>query len=216
VTANNRSYYYVTGPVNLYVRVTNFGFNSDETLANYFARASATKAYFLGFCEEFPKPQIGPQWQPFFSSEGGSLIPADEIYQGSQVKLTLPSVSKFDEDLLQLLTNSPTFGRRGLPPGTESYLDRGLLKIANGCSFEFWARNAFWGTENSRAYPDMPIGTYFPCCTIGQIARDGEGRSSNVKFSCDILPSWVKSNATGNSVCYTSDPQYFTNLPDAF
>lgn len=199
--------FYVTGNVDIYVRIPAVGagpFVSPSAL-----RAAGTPT-FLGHTDKSPEPTYDPKWKPVFTSQGGEAIPLEKVYMGTEVKVAM-NLQRFDYDVVQALLAAPRFGRN-TPAGTESYLDIGALLQRNGLGVELWLKNAFYGTVNAAAYPDMPIGTYFVCTNLAatypqNLTRD----AANVQLLFEA--NWVQLAPNGNRVCFTSDPAFFTSLP---
>lgn len=199
------AYYYVHGPVGAYIRIPKVGagpYIGPDSLSG--------KPTFLGHCDKTPKPTYDPKWKPVFSSQSGEAIPADKVYQGTDVKIVLP-LQRYDYNVVEALLAAPRHGRL-TPPGTETYLDRGVLLQRNGASFELWLRNEFAGTVNSAAYPNLPIGSYFLCCNLGGIYPDNLTRDASM-FALMIEANWVQAYPAGNIVCWTHEPKYFSVLP---
>jgi hypothetical protein len=165
---------------------------------------------FLGHTLKSPEPSYEQKWKPVFSSQSGEAIPADKVYQGTEVKIRL-SLQRFDYDVIQALKAAPRYGRL-TAAGTEAYIDIGALLQRNGLSFALWMRNEFYGTINAVAYPDLPIGTFFPCCNVAAIVPSNMTRDSEI---CDLLieANWVQAYPAGARICFTSDPTYFSTLP---
>jgi hypothetical protein len=209
MATNGIAYYYVTGPVHCYARIPLICAGPSvgpKKLLN------AGVPVFLGHNESSPKPEFTPKWKGAFSSLGGEAIPDDKVYLGQEVRIIL-ELSRFNETLINYLMATPTLGRTGNPPGSESYLDIGSLLQRNGKSFELWLRNGFYGTRNSAAYPDMTIGKYFLCCNMAGITPANLTRDTS-KVSLMIEANWVTDTANGFSrTCFTSDPAYFASLP---
>lgn len=211
MSTNGTAYYYVTGPVNLFVRACTPG--GGPLVGPAALKANALVPTFLGHTLESPKPTYTPAWKPVFSSWTGEVIPDDKVYQGQDVKIVLP-LARWNNTLLQLLNATPRLGRGGSVAGTESFLDVGLLLQRNGVSFELWLRNAFYGTANAAAYPDLEIGKYFNCCNLVGMTPDRMTRDTS-QVQLMIEANWTQSFTTGVRTCFTSDPSYFSNLPDA-
>lgn len=201
----SEAYLYVHGPVGLYIRIPKVGAGPKVG-----PTALSGLATFLGHCEKSPEPNYDQKWKPVFTSQSGEVIPADKIYLGTEVKIILP-LARWDYDVTQALLAAPRHGR-GSPPGTETYLDRGVLLQRNGVSFELWLRNEFAGTVNAAAYPDMPIGTYFPCCNLAAHYPKNLARDAGM-LQLMIEANWVQGYPAGSSVCFTSDPAFFKQLP---
>lgn len=202
---NNFAFYNVAGPVHLYIRVPARG------AGPFVGQPSSGKIWSLGHCEDSPEPDIEPQYIPVKSSLAGPIIPDDEIFVGNDYKLSL-NMSRFSWSVLQMVLACPMYGR-GAAPGSETFLDRGRLVLANGDSFELWMRYAFYGTPDALAYPDMPIGMYFRACrSMGtfprKLTRDATRAMVNIK------PLSVRQGVTGGFVTYSQDPKYFKDLPD--
>lgn len=205
-----QAFYYVTGPVDCYVRIPTVGAGPFVTPTQL--RSSGGTPTFLGHTQKTPEPTYEPKYKPVFSSQGGEAVPADKVYMGTDVKVVL-NLQRFDWDVLQALLAAPRYGR-GTDPGTETYLDVGALLQRNGLGVELWLRNAFYGTVNAAAYPDMPIGTYFVCCNLAAVYPQNLTRdAANVQLLFEA--NWVQIAPSGNRVCFTSDPDYFATLPAA-
>lgn len=204
------AYYYVAGPVHVYVRFPKVGAGPYRPVLTTFQNAGSVPE-FLGHCENAPEPDYSYKWKPVFASWSGEVIPDDKLYQGQEVKITL-NLSRFSKTVLTKLEAAPNHGRNNIRPGSESYLDIGKLLQRNGVGFELWLVNGFYGTENMAAFPDMEIGKYFPCCNI--VNNSPKGQSRNNTFAQLLIePNWIQYSPEGSRVCYTSDPSYFTSLP---
>lgn len=199
-----QAFYYVQGPVSAWVRFPAVG--GGPFVTPTMLKANGVAPTFLGHCEKAPQPSHDPKWKPVFSSVSGEVIPDDELYMGTDVKVVLP-LQRFDYDVLLALKAAPRYGR-ATPAGTEGPYDIGAMLQRNGLGIELWLRNQFYGSVNSSAYPDMPIGSYFPCVRVAGIVTDKEGSDATlaqVLFSA----AWVRIAQTGNRVCYTHDPDFF-------
>jgi hypothetical protein len=140
------------------------------------------------------------------------MVPDDEIFMGGTYELTM-ELSRFDFTMVRRLSAFPMYGR-GQNQGYESALDRGRLVQAQGDSFEVWLVNSFYNSPNSLAYPNMPIGFYFPSCRTKQVSPQKMSRDAT-KVNVQIKPISVRQARTGDFVTYTQDPAYFKNLPPA-
>lgn len=201
------AYYYVAGPVHAYIRFPGRGLGPYVPVGGL-----AGPIHFLGHCTEAPEPTFVPQYVPVFSSLGGTMVPDDEIFMGGTYELTM-ELSRFDFTMVRRLSAFPMYGR-GQNQGYESALDRGRLVQAQGDSFEVWLVNSFYNSPNSLAYPNMPIGFYFPSCRTKQVSPQKMSRDAT-KVNVQIKPISVRQARTGDFVTYTQDPAYFKNLPPA-
>jgi hypothetical protein len=202
----NLAYYYVTGPVHIYVRIPNVG-------AGPYLAPSSLKGtiYFLGHTKDSPEPDFVPQKIPVISSLSGPLVPDDHVQVGGVYHVGM-ELARFN---MQVLKKLKQFARQGrsMTAGTESFLDRGRLVLANGDSFELWLRNAFYGTPNSAAYPDLDIGYYFPACTVAELLPRDLSQKTKLAH-IQVEPHSVRQGVTGGYISYSQDPIYFNNLPD--
>lgn len=203
-TQANSAFYYVAGPVHCYVRIPPRG------AGPFVGQPSKGKILMLGHCLEAPEPDFVPQYIPVLSSLSGPKVPDDEIYVGGDFQIQL-NLSRFSYPVIQLLKAFPMYGR-GTAPGTETFLDRGRLVLANGDSFELWMRNAFFGTPDAEAYPDMPIGYYFRACRMMGTYPRNLSRDST-KAMLGIKPLSVRQGVTGGYVTFSQDPKWFSDLP---
>lgn len=206
MAASNPAFYNVAGPVHIYVRIPSQGAGPFQPPG-----ALGGKILFLGHAEDAPDPDFTPQYLPVHSSLAGPVVPDDEIYIGGEYKVQI-TFSRFSWDVVQLIQAYPQYGR-GAAPGTETFLDRGRLVQAQGDGFELWLRNAFYGTPNAIAYPNMPVGFYYPCCrSLGtyprKLSRDA------TRATLGIKPLSVRQGITGGFVTYSCNPSWFANLPD--
>ena len=203
------AYYYVTGPVHVYVRFPKVGAGPYRSVNDIFKSGGTPE--FLGHTEKSPETDYDYKWKPVFSSWAGEIIPDDKLYQGQETKIALP-LARFSNTVFFKLQAAPNHGRNGVSPGSETFLDIGKLLQRNGLGFELWLRNGFYGTENMAAYPDIEIGRYFPCCNIVKASPVNQGRQTE-NAQLLIEPNWIQSSPEGNRVCFTSDPSYFKILP---
>lgn len=202
----NYAYYHVTGPVNIYVRIPNVG------VGPFVPPNLATGSIaFLGQALESPEPKFDAAYVDVKSSLSGPVIPDDKIYAGGDYYFDV-NLSRYAWDVLQFLTAWPMHGR-GMAPGEETYFDRGRLALANGDTFQLWARNAFWGSANATAYPDMPIGYFYPACIMVNHYPNKLTRDSSLA-TLRIKPLSVRIGPAGGFITYTQNPTYFTDLPD--
>lgn len=202
----NLAYYYVTGPVHIYIRVPTVG-------AGPYVAPSSLKGtiYFLGHTLDTPEPDFVPQNIPVMSSLSGPLVPDDHVQVGGKYHLAL-QLARFNLSVAKKLKQFARQGRSQVA-GTESFLDRGRLMLANGDTFELWLRNAFYGTPNAAAYPDLDIGYYFPACKVDEfLPRDLSQKTKLIHTA--IEPMSVRQGVTGGYVSYSQDPVYFSQLPD--
>ncbi len=139
------------------------------------------------------------------------MVEDDEIYAGGKYKVSI-NFARFSWDVIQLLNAFPAYGRQ-VAPGTETYLDRGRLVQAQGDSFELWTRNSTWGTPNAAAYPNLPIGYYFPGCRVMGTSPRKLTREAT-QCLLHIKPLSIRQGITGGFLTYTQDPQYFQQLPE--
>lgn len=206
VTTQNLAYYYVHGPVHIYARFPKVG------AGPYVAPGALSGTiYFLGHTTDSPEPDFIPKYHPVHSSLAGPEVPDDEVQVGGEYELAL-ELTRFNYQILMAIKQFARYGR-GEVPGTENFLDRGRLVLAQGDSFELWLKNAFYGTPNAAAYPDLPPGYYYPACrTAGVMPRDLS--RITVKANAHIKPLSVRQGVTGGFVTYSQDPKWFLNLPD--
>lgn len=203
---SNPAFYYVAGPVHCYMRVPRIGLGPNVSPNNLTGRI-----LFLGHATESPEPDFNAEYIPVISSLAGPVIPDDEIFVGGNYQLAV-ELSRFSFDVVMLMKRFPQYGR-GAPAGVETYLDRGRLIQAQGDSYEIWLRNAFYGTPNAAAYPNMPIGYYYPAVrTVGVLPRNLS--RDLTKAHITLKPISVRQGVTGGFVTYTQDPVYFQNLPE--
>ncbi len=200
----NPAFYNVAGPVHIYARIPSRGAGPNV------GQPSKGKILFLGHCEEAPEPDFVPQYIPVKSSLSGPVVEDDEIFVGGQYQLNM-KFSRFSYSVLQLILACPLYGR-GAAPGSETFLDRGRLVLHNGDSFELWLRNAFYGTPNAEAYPDMPIGLYFRACrSMGTYPRNLSRDATRAVVG--IKPLSVRQGVLGGYITYSQDPKWFADLP---
>jgi hypothetical protein len=200
----NPAFYNVSGPVHVYVRIPNIG------AGPFVGQPSKGPILMLGHAEEAPEPDFVPQYIPVMSSLSGPKVPDDEIYVGGEYQVQL-NLSRFSFSVIQTILAFPMYGR-GATPGSETFLDRGRLVLANGDSFELWLRNAFYGTANSVAYPDMPIGYYYRACrSLGTYPRKLSRDATRAMLG--IKPLSVRQGVTGGYITYSQDPAHFAELP---
>jgi len=206
VADSNPAYYNVAGPVHIYVRIPSVGVGPF-----IHPDSRGGPILFLGHAEDSPEPDFVPQYIPVHSSLAGPVVPDDEIFMGGDFKIQT-TFTRFSWDVVQLLQAWPQYGR-GAAPGSETFLDRGRLVQAQGDSFEIWFRNAFYGTANAAAYPNMPIGHYYPCCrSLGtyprKLSRDA------TRATLGIKPLSARQGITGGFITYSCNPKYFAALPE--
>ncbi len=200
----NSAFYNVAGPVHIYVRVPVRG------AGPFVGQPSKGPILMLGHCEDAPEPDFVPQYIPVMSSLAGPKVPDDEIFVGGEYQVQL-NMSRFSYSVLQLILACPMYGRGALP-GSETFLDRGRLVLANADSFELWLRNAFYGTPDAVAYPDMPIGYYYRACrSLGTYPRKLSRDATRAMVG--IKPLSVRQGVTGGFITYSQDPRYFADLP---
>lgn len=201
----NLAYYYVSGPVHIYCRIPSVGAGPARPI-----NGLGGQIFFLGHCKVAPEPASQPQYIPAMSALAGPVIPDDEIYAGQKTELNL-EMTRFNFTLLNALASYPMYGR-GAPPGIETYLDRGRLVQAQGDSYELWVVNSFYGTPNANAYPDLPIGYYYPCVRTHENSPKNQSRDATIGM-LHCTPLSVRQGITGGFITYLQDPQYFLNLP---
>lgn len=207
MSSRNTAYFYVHGESALYFRVSRFGAGPRVSPSALLSEKSP--CYIVGYAEKTPEPAYENNYKPVFSSRTGEFIPADEIFQGQQIQLAI-KLNKFDYDALTVLKAAPRYGR-STPAGTLTRFDIGMMNQRNGGSFELWLRHAFAGTVNALAYPNLPIGTYFPCCKVlGQYPNNLNRDAAFVQVV--FQANWVELT-NGNMVAYTQDPAFFRQLP---
>lgn len=201
----NLAFYYSTGPVHVYVRIPSVGmtfWSGPEDLRG--------KILFLGHAEESVDPDFVPAYMPVHSSLSGPMVPDDRMFMGGQYKVQV-NFSRYSWSVMQLLLAFPSYGR-GAAPGAETFLDRGRFVAQNGDGFELWCRNAFFGTVNAAAYPDLPIGWYYPCVNIaGHFPRKLSREYARAQLMFDPLN--VRRGVTGGYFTYSQDPKFFAQLP---
>ena len=202
----NLAFYYVAGPAHIYVRFPSIG------AGPYVPPSSlAGTINFLGHCEESPEPDFIPHYLPVHSSLAGPAIPDDEVDAGVETKLGL-MLSRFNYTIAARIQQAARHGR-GAPLGTETYLDRGRLLMAQGDSFELWIKNSFYGTANAAAYPDLPPGYYFPAVRAeGVLPRKINRETKQMHIS--LFPKSVRLGVVGGFMTYSQDPKWFAKLPD--
>lgn len=201
----NLAYTYVTGPVHVYIRIPRVGVGP-----YVFPRQLQGKILFLGHFTESPEIEIAPKYLAVHSSLSGPEIPDDEIYIGAAYQVG-GELSRFNYSVLMYLKQFPLYGR-GAPAGTETFLDRGRLALAQGDTFEIWFKNAFYGTANANAYPDLAPGYYFPACRSVEVLPQKLSRDAK-KVHINIKPMSARQGVIGDTVTYSQNPDYFKNLP---
>lgn len=206
MTQANLAYYYVAGPVHVYIRIPVTGLGPYVTPAQL-----SGKIFFLGHCEDSPEPDFEPQYIPVHSSLSGPAVEDDELQMGGKYKLDL-TLSRFNYTMVRLIKQFSRHGR-GLAPGSEDYLSRGRLMLAQGDTFEIWLRNGFYGTANALAYPDLPIGYYYPAVRPFDVLPRKLSRETKIAH-LSLKPMSVRQGVIGNTITYSQDPAYFRNLPD--
>lgn len=223
---NNEAFYYVTGPVHTFVRVRAKAEDAPrsratlqakkneegQTLYNQNKKGETAKIYFLGHTEKTPDIGMEPQYKPVFSSLSGEAVPDDKVFLGTNYKIVL-DLHRFDIDVIHRLMTAPNFGRAGDILGRESYTDRGSLMFGNGCSFELWLQNSFFGTANALAYPNLPPGYYFYACTVSGIYPTSMTRDTK-RVRLVIEPLAVRFGITNGSGAFSKNVLDFANLPD--
>jgi len=205
MTQANLAYYYVAGPAHVYLRVPTVG------IGPYVSPSELRgPIYMLGHCEESPEPDFSPQYIPVHSSLAGPAIPDDELQMGGEYKLDL-ALSRFNYTQIKRIQQ---FSRhsRGLDAGAEDFLSRGRLMLAQGDTFEIWIRNHFYGTANAAAYPDLPIGYYYPAVRPIDISPRKISRETKL-VHLSLKPLSVRQGVIGNFITYSQDPIWFANLP---
>ena len=217
--------YYVTGPASIFIRVPTEGagpYKSISTLGGGIGAPGSMNttnslgAKFLGHCEVSPKPQFEAIYKEVKSSTSGEGVSDDKVFLGETAKVEL-DLARFNWTVANIVANFPRHARVKVPlvldpPGTENYLDRGLLMIRNGMTFEMWIRHEFHSTINAAAYPDLPIGWYFPACiTVGQYPDNLTRDTTKMKFF--IEPQNVPIGVGGGWTLYSQDPALFATLP---
>lgn len=208
-STGNPAYFYTPGPCAAFVKIPVVGAGPFVGPSQLFADPGPT--YFLGHCDKTPKPAHEQKWKPVISSQTGEVIPADQLYMGTDLKVVLP-LARFNWTVLNLLLATPRSGR-ATPPGTETYIDVGRLKQRNGDSFILYLVHEFYGTVNQAAYPDLPPGIAFICCNLAGTYPDNIGRDC-VMAQLLIEAEWVQAAGGGGiRVAYTQDPNWFKGLP---
>jgi hypothetical protein len=208
VAKQNTAYFYVHGEADLFWRAPKVG--AGPSVGPNELLKDPTPVQFLGHTEKSPQPAYENTYKPVFSSRTGEVIPADKIFMGQDVKVAM-KLQRFDYDAITALKAAPRYGRV-TAPGTLTRLDVGLLHQRNGQGLELWIRHAFFGSLNSAAYPDLPVGTYF--CNVDVAGTYPDNLNRDAAFVQVLFnANWVET-PTGSLLCYTQDPAYFKNLPD--
>lgn len=206
MTVQNLAYYYVAGPAHVYIRVGTVGVGPYMPPANV-----AGTIFFLGHCESSPEPDFDPQYAPVHSSLAGPAVPDDELQMGGETGLTL-KLSRFNITQVKKIQQYSRHGR-GLVQGSEDFLSRGRLMLAQGDTFEIWIRNHFYGTANAAAYPDLPIGYYFPAVRPVKVSPRNISRETKIA-NLVLRPLSARIGVIGDFVTYSQDPAVFAGLPD--
>ncbi len=204
----NNCFYYVTGPVHLFVR---FEKRKIVTLADLFK--SAVVPYSLGHTEKSPDVSVEPQYKPVFSSLSGEAVPDDEVYLGQNIKVVL-DLARFDMDIIDKLLNPP-FHRDDVnfPVGSERWDDRGVLLNANQAGFELWLQNSFFNSVNKAAYPNLPPGYYFGNCRMAGTYPTNMTRDTK-RVRLMIEPKPLRFGITGGFGTFSKHISAFAGLPD--
>lgn len=203
-------FYYVTGPVHIFMRVAAAG-----NVWTASPKDNTTNVLAVGHTVQTPELAFDPKYKPVFSSISGEAVPDDEVFLGQSVRVVL-DLARFDLDVINLLLNSPTYGRAAgpasAPLGQESYLSRGRLLLSNGDAFELWLQHSFFGTVNALAYPSLSPGYYFRSCRVAGVYPANLTRDTK-KVRLMIEPKSLRYGVTGNTVTFSKRPGDFVGLP---
>ena len=202
--------FHCTGPIEIVVRVAK-PFGPGPVI---FPDSLSGATLDLGTCEQHPINQGEALWEDVPNDLGGTMIGLDKQFQGS-TEIIILDLNRFDYSVMAILENIPTVGRAPSDaPGFTDGLARGSYKQQNGFSFEMWLYYTFFGTRVAAAYPLMPPGIYYPCCSLMQDNIPKQGTKTQTKRLV-VEADWAFfegsaiNPALNEFFLKTSDPAYF-------
>jgi len=128
---------YVTGPVNLFVRLP------DASIE------------YLGTGKEAPRLKIVPHWEPVMNDLYGTKIPMDVAYEGEEAFVAV-DLTRWNESVYTKLVQRPDVQT---DRGRDILDDIGTLMIHEGASHELWLHFPYTTLKTSMA--TQPAGYHF-------------------------------------------------------
>jgi hypothetical protein len=162
----------VSGPNDIYI-----GFKS--------ANGSLVTYSYFGTCEMVPNYEERKNFGSVMNALSGSILPFDELYQGSDWVVTM-QLTRYDELVAQALKTAP-FPLVTATPGGDSRLSRGSL-MYNRFAVEVVVVNTFFGTANGLP-DDLPGYRFYIGLYMGSNPSPGGTLANNlgVSFLCRNL-----------------------------
>jgi hypothetical protein len=149
------------------------GFSNSYGTSRFVAPGGAA---YLGTCEKAPRIIERPAWQPLFSDQGGTRVPFDIAYQGTEA-FTFARMTRWNENVLSAIQSRPDpRGFRGINLGG----DIGTLMLSEGLAYE--VRIYFpYATKAIYTAAGMPPGYRFPASFLeGPDELDDLGTSPRI------------------------------------
>lgn len=207
-SADMSAYYYVTGPVHIYMRpARGFAWTGQPSITNILP-------LFVGNTESSPEPSFEPQYKPVFSSLSGEMVADEQVFLGTNTKVVL-DLARFSMPVVNMMLNAPAYGgdagtwTRG--PGHETYLARGSLMMAQGLYYELWLHNTFYNTVNARAYPNISPGYHFYACrTVGFYPTRMTRDTKKIRIMVEAQPR--RDTIAGDTLTFDKSPASFACL----
>ena len=195
--------FHCTGPIEVVVRAATFGPGPAVPVT-----ALGGSAATLGTCKQHPVNKGESFWEEVPNDIGGSMQGLDKQFMGG-TELIILNLNRFDYNVLSFLETIPSVGRfPSNSPGFTDFLARGAYKQQNALSFEMWLYYTFFGTRNAVAYPLMPPGIYYPCCSLAQGDIPEQGTKTQTKMLV-IEADWAWYEPDGSFFQKSSDPRWF-------
>ena len=204
--------FHSTGPVAIWVR-----FPKIVAIAGgQEVPTSKQKPYYLGTCEQHPIQEEEVINLPVYDDESMAASPRDREYAGSNEMIVLP-LNRFNYSVLNMLVAFPRYRQpdgtgKSRPPGQNGHMDRGALIVGSGYFFELWLVNTYFGTRVAKPYPSMPVGTYYPFCSLSanNTPKQGAGRTQIRMLAVEA--NWNYNEPQGLWFMKSNESKYFETL----
>jgi hypothetical protein len=139
---------YSTGPAHAYVGIIGPG-------------GGTTAVSYLGTCEDAPRIELRPMWDPVFNDLGGK-VPFDESFQGEEAFVNL-DLNRYNEGVYAALAARPRPGQG--TRGTMVFGDVGALALTENYVFTLLIQFPY-AVKAVMAAGGMPGGYRFPATVL--------------------------------------------------
>lgn len=171
----------------------------------------------LGTAEQHPVSEDDYNWEDVFNDIGGSMVPFDQMYMG-QIEIFSLDLNRFNNDVSFFIESAPSYSVLSQTqinvPGYDDWVSRGSFLNANSQGFPLWLQYSFFGTAGALAYPDLPIGVYYPNCRLIKSITPEQGTKTwKKRLEIMAFPDFLfESDGSWNFTVKSSNPSDFAAI----